>query len=149
MINLSIQNFTSGTFFENLFHIISVKIHLHHSCVTSKIYGYVHDFSNHKVCENRNFISFIAHNLFDFDIHFVLKGIRLSVSKTKDLNIGSSNLNNASFFDLSNQLKNFNTLKYYEKHLAQIAATITPEEILAVKMVTRQFICQHDYLNKV
>ena len=66
--NISIQTFTCAIFFENLFHIIIVKINSHHFHVTVKIYGYVYDFCNHKVHEKRNFISCIVHNFYGFDI---------------------------------------------------------------------------------
>ena len=60
-------------FFENVHRIINVKIHLHHSHVTSKIIGYSHDFSNMKVRENQNLLSCIAHNVFAFDMFFFAK----------------------------------------------------------------------------
>ena len=50
-------------FFESIHKIINVKIHLHHSYVAGKIYGYTHDFCYMKVRENQNQFSCIAHNL--------------------------------------------------------------------------------------
>ena len=44
-------------FFKSIHKIISVKIHLHHSHVTGKIYGYAHDFSNMKMIYKRSVIN--------------------------------------------------------------------------------------------
>ena len=85
--NFSIQTFSSANFLEHLFHIITVKVHLHYFHVAGEIHGYSHDLCNHKVREKRNFISCIAHNLFGFDINFEVKGIRLSAWKTANINI--------------------------------------------------------------
>ena len=64
---------------------------MHHSQVTGKSQGYAHDFCNMQVRENSQMqLSFIAHNFFGFDMFFLLKGIRISVWQTQDLNIGGS-----------------------------------------------------------
>ena len=53
-------------FLENVNQIIKVKIHMHHSHVTGKILGYVHDFCNWRLRENTiKFVCF-AHNFFSF-----------------------------------------------------------------------------------
>ena len=57
----------STNFFRNLYRLLKVKIHLHYSYITGKILGYVHDFCNWTVRENRTELSVIAHNLFGFD----------------------------------------------------------------------------------
>ena len=55
--DFSIQTFTSTDFFENLYDIIILKIHLHHLYVTDKIHGYTYDFCNHKARENKIILS--------------------------------------------------------------------------------------------
>ena len=95
-------------FFENVHRIINVKIHLHHSHVTSKIIGYSHDFSNMKVRENQNLLSCIAHNVFGFDMFFLLKGIRLSVWGTQNVKIGRTGVTNINFAGISDQVKFIN-----------------------------------------
>ena len=42
----------------------------------------------------------------------VLKGIRLSVWETQDLNIGGSELSNINFASLGSQVKFIDTMKY-------------------------------------
>lgn len=61
--NFAIQTFVCANYFENL-HIITVKLNLHHSHITGKIQGYVHDFCNDKVHENENLMSCLAHKFF-------------------------------------------------------------------------------------
>ena len=61
---------------------MNVKINLHHSRITGKIIGYVHDFCNQQVRENNDVIPCIAHNFLNFDMIFLLKSVRLSVWRT-------------------------------------------------------------------
>ena len=51
-----------------------------------------------------------AHNFFGFDMYFLLKGIRLSVWETKDINIGGTGLTNTDFASISN-IKFIDTMK--------------------------------------
>ena len=76
--NFSFETITNKKYFENIYKIVNVKIHLHHSHVAGKIYRCVHDFCNWKVRESQIGISCIAHNLFSFDFFFLLTGIRFS-----------------------------------------------------------------------
>ena len=66
------ETLTTIIFFESFHRLINVKIHLHHSHVTSKIYGYAHDFCNMKLRENQNQFSSITHNcLVGFGMFFL------------------------------------------------------------------------------
>ena len=67
-----IKTVTTGNLFEFVHKIINVKINLHHSHITGKIIGYVHDFCNLQVRENKDVIPCIAHNFFNFDMIFYL-----------------------------------------------------------------------------
>ena len=64
------ETVASNHFFRNLYLLHKVKIHLHHSHITGKILGYVYDFCNWTVRENKTELSVIAHNLFGFDAFF-------------------------------------------------------------------------------
>ena len=79
---------TTDSFFRNVYLMIKAKIHLHHSHVTSQILGYVHDFCNWRVRENKTEFVIFAHNLFGFDMFFLLKGFRATAWNKKDINIG-------------------------------------------------------------
>ena len=75
-------------FFVNAHHLIKMKVHLHHSHITGKIIGYVHDFCNARVKENNMEIPVIAHNLFGFDLYYFIKGYIASAWCLKELKIG-------------------------------------------------------------
>ena len=66
-----------------------------------------------KVRKNQIQFSCIAHNFFGFDMFFLLRGIRVSVWGTKDLNTGGNVLTNINFAKLSFQVKFIDTMKYY------------------------------------
>ena len=102
---------TTQDLFESVHRVVNVKIYLHHSHITGEILGYAHDLCNMKVRENQNQFSCIAHNFFEFDMFFLLKGIRLSVWGTKDLNVGGSGLTNINFTSLGSQVKFIDTMK--------------------------------------
>ena len=84
------ETVVSAHFFRNLHRLLKVKIHLHHSHITGKIQGYVHDFCNWTVRENKTELSIIEHNLFGFDAFYFLKGYQASVWGTKNLSVGSN-----------------------------------------------------------
>lgn len=106
------ERLTTLDLFENVHRAINVKIHLHHSHGTGKIHGYAYDFCNIKIRENQTLFSCAVPNFSGFDMFFVLKGIRLSVWETQDLNIGGSGLSNINFASLGSQVKFIDTMKY-------------------------------------
>ena len=67
---------TTNNFFRNVYHMIKAKIHLHHSHVTGEILGYVYDFCNWSVKENKTEFIIFAHNIFGFAMFFLLKGFQ-------------------------------------------------------------------------
>ena len=133
--------------FETVHKIVNVKIHLHHSHVTSEIIGYVHDFCNWQIRANE-VVSCIAHNFLKFDLFFLLKNIRLSVWRAKDINIGGKNLTNTNFASIDN-FKFIDTMKYYQTSLGQLSETLSDEEIQNIAELTVQFITNHDHLSTV
>ena len=50
--HITYNTVTTNNFLRNVYHMIKVKMHLHHSHVTGEILGYVHDFCNWRVTEN-------------------------------------------------------------------------------------------------
>ena len=91
-------------FFINIRDLIYGGYVIHHSHVTGEIIGYAHNFCNKKIRENNNLIPVFAHNLFSFDFFFVIKRIRLCVWRTKQLNIGVTNLTNLQYANIGNQV---------------------------------------------
>ena len=100
--------------------IFNVKIHLHHSHVRGKIKGDAHYFCNEKVRENKDAFSCVVHNFFGFDIYFLIKGIRLSVWESKDINIGGTGLTNINYGSLMD-MKFIDTMKYFVTSLGKLA----------------------------
>ena len=127
------ETLTTINFFENIHRLINVKILLHHSYVTGKIYGYAHDFCNMKVRENQNQFSCIAHNFFRFDMCFLIKGIRLSVWGTKYVNIGGTGLKNINFVSLGSQVKFIDTMEYFLTSLGQLSSTLDESKKVELK----------------
>ena len=142
------EAFTTNELFDFVHKLINVKIHLHHSHITGEIKGYSHDFCNWIVRENRDVVSCIAHNFFKFDLFFLIKNIRLSVWRTKDINIGGKNLTDINFASIDN-FKFIDSLKYYQTSLSQLSETATDEEKYKIQKLTIQFLTTHDYFSVV
>ena len=68
---------------------------------------------------------------------FLLQGFLATAWNTKDINI--TNLTNINFENIAGETKFIYTLKYYQKSLGQLAATLSIDEKLAVKKVAEQF----------
>ena len=58
---------------------------------------------------------------------FVLKSIRLSAWKTKDVNIGRKNLTDLNFASID-KIKFIDTMKYYQSSLGKLAETLSSTE---------------------
>ena len=136
MTNFECETVTTNNFFENVHKILNVKIHLHHSHVTGEIISYTHDFCNWIVRENKDMVACMAHNFFKFDFYFILKHMRLSAWRTKDVNIGGKNLTDINFASIDN-FKFIDTIKYYQTSLAQLSETITKVEREKIKTYQR------------
>ena len=130
--------------------LIKGKVHLHHSHITGKILGYSHDFCNSTVIEKtRSEIPFAAHNFFGFDIFYYLKTFIALVWCSKKLNIGGTNLTHVNYGIIDNEIKLIDSLKYYQKSLADLSSTLTEEEKGAAEKVTKQFFNQHYHFSTV
>ena len=142
------DSFTTKSLFEYVHKIINVKINLHHSHVTGEIKGYTHDFCNWIIKENKNIVPCFAHNFFKFDFYFLLKNLRLSVYRTKDINIGGNNLTDINFASIDN-FKFIDTIKYYQTSLAQLSETTDEKEKENIEKLVIQFLTTHDHFSKV
>ena len=78
-------------------------------------------------------IPFIAHNLFGFDLYYFIKAYIVSAWCSKSLNTGGTNLTQVNFGNIAGEIKLIDTLKFYQKSLADLASTLSDEEIVAVK----------------
>ena len=106
-------------FLENINQIIKAKIHMHHSYVTGELLSYYHDFCNWRLRENKNEFACFAHNFFRFEKYLLMQGFRATSWNTKDFNITGTGSRNINFTNISFETKFFDTLKSYQKILAQ------------------------------
>ena len=139
----------SSNFFRNIANVLCDKHILHHSHIKGEIIGYAHGFYYRNVRENKNITSLIAHNLFGFDFFFLIKGIRLSVWKTKDISMGGSNLTNINFANINKQIKFIDTIKSYQQSLAKLAESMTVEEKEKIKKESKGFIKKYEYFGEI
>ena len=102
------------TFFDNVKGLMRNKTHIHHSQVTGKILDYSRSFCNFEVRENRSRITVITHNIFRFDFFFLLKGIRTSSWRTRDIAIGCRTPTDINFVNICNQVNFIDTIKYFQ-----------------------------------
>ena len=142
------ETVTTTNLFTSVHRIINTKVHLHHSHVTGEVKGYAHDFCNWTVRENNDVVPCIAHNFFKFDMFFLLKGIRLSVWRTDDINIGGNNMVDINYAQIDN-FKFIDSIKYYQTSLAKLSETMSDLEKSRVGKLVQQFIATHSYFSIV
>ena len=142
------ETVTTTNLFTSVHRIINAKIHLHHSHVTGEVKGYAHDFCNWTVRENNDVVPCIAHNFFKFDMFFLLKGIRLSVWRTDDINIGGNNMVDINYAQIDN-FKFIDSIKYYQTSLAKLSETMSDQEKSRVAKLVQQFIATHSYFSGI
>ena len=141
---------TTDKFFIHVNRLIKGKVHLHHSHITGQILGYSHDFCNTSVIEKATSeIPFVGHNFFGFDIFYCLKTYIASAWCSEKINIGSTSLTHINYGVIDNEIKLIDSLKYYQKGLADLSSTLTPEGKKAAVKVTKQFFNQHYYFSTV
>ena len=54
-----------------------------------------------------------------------------------------------NFSNITGEIKFIDSLKYYQKSLAELASTLSDEEKISVRKLTEQFFNQHHYFSKV
>ena len=80
------------------------------------------------------------HNLFGFDFFLFLKSLRLGAWRTTNLSIGSKNLSNINFANISDRTKFIDTYKYYQQTLSVLASTMNDEERLSARKECERII---------
>ena len=147
--DIQYETFTTNMFYINVYYLLKMKIHLHHSHITGKIYGYAHDFCNTKLTEKTaSNIPVITHNLFGFDLYYFIKGYIVSAWCSKELNTGGTILTQVNFSNIIGEIKFIDSLKYYQKSLEKLAP-LSNEEKISARKLTEQFFNQHHYFSKV
>ena len=129
-LGIDYECLTSKNFFQHVHNQINHKVHLHHSHITGQIIGYSHSFCNKQVLElERPEIPCIAHNLFGFDFWFFMKGFSTTSWCSAQLTAGGTNLTNLNFANLKSELKFIDSLKYYQRSLAELTSSMDKKEI--------------------
>ena len=70
----------------------------------------------------------MAHNLFGFDLYYVIKGYVASSWCSKEIKSDGSNLTCINLSSITVEVKFIDTLKYYQKSLGELASTLSDEE---------------------
>ena len=78
-----------------------------------------------KVRKNQYKKAVFAHNVFRFDVFFLLKGLRAGVWRTRDISIGGKNSNDISFANIGNQITFLDTITYFQQSLCALANSLT------------------------
>ena len=79
---------------------------------------------------------------------FLLKSIRLSAWRTKDINIGGKNLTDLNYASID-KFKFIDTMKYYQTSLGKLSETLTEKEKENIAKLTIQFLLNDDYFSTV
>ena len=79
---------------------------------------------------------------------FFIKAIRLSVRRTKDINIGGKNFTDLNYASIDN-FKFIDTMKYYQTSLGQLSETLSDKEKENIAELTVQFLTNHEYFSTV
>ena len=79
---------------------------------------------------------------------FLLKAIRLSAWRTKDINIGGKDLTDLNYASID-KFKFVDTMKYYQTSLGKLSETLTEKEKENIAKLTIQFLLNHDYFSTV
>ena len=127
-----------------------MKIHIHHSHVTGKIIGYAHDFCNTRLIEaEKPEIPCFAHSLFGFDFFYFVKGFSATAWCSKKLNVGGNNLTHVNYASIQGEIKFIDSLKYYQRSLAELTSTIEENEILRARKQMEKFLTNHLFFSTI
>ena len=97
--------------------LIKVKVHLHHSHITGKIF-------------------------------FFIKDCHATAWSNKNLNFGRANLTHINYGNIAGKTKFIDTLKYYQKRLGELAATLSEDGKNSTKHVTKQPFNQNSFFSE-
>ena len=75
----------------------------------------------------------MVHNLFGFDLYYIIKGYVASTWCSKEIKSDGSNLTCINFNSITGEVKLIEILKYYQKSLGELASTLSDEEKKSLK----------------
>ena len=75
----------------------------------------------------------MVHNLFGFDLYYIIKGYVAPTWCSKEIKSDGSNLTCINFNSITGEVKLIEILKYYQKSLGELASTLSDEEKKSLK----------------
>lgn len=84
----------------------------------------------------------------DLTFFFLVKGIRASVWKTRDIVIRGKNPTDISFAHIGNQVQFIDTIKYFQQSLAALANSLTISEKASIYEECKNYIKKDEELIK-
>ena len=76
-----------------------------------------------------------------------MKAYIASTCCSKALNIGGTNLTQANYGNISSEIRLIDSLKFYQKSLAELSSTLTAKEKIAVKKLAKKFLNEHSFFD--
>ena len=141
---------TTKKFFNHVHNQIKMKVNIHHSHITGEIQGYAHDFCNTRVVElERSEIPCIAHNLLGFDFFYFMKGFSTTAWCSKELSAGGTNLTHLKFASIRGEIKFIDSIKYYQRSLAELTSSMEEKEIEKSRTQMDSFLKTHQYFSTI
>ena len=141
---------TTKKFFNHVHNQIKMKVNIHHSHITGEIQGYAHDFCNTRVVElEKSEIPCIAHNLFGFDFFHFMKGFSTTAWCSKELSAGGTNLTHLKFASIRGEIKFIDSIKYYQRSLAELTSSMEEKEIEKSRTQMDSFLKTHQYFSTI
>ena len=68
---------------------------------------------------------------------------------TKELSAGGTNLTNVNFANIRGEIKFIDSLKYYQRSLAELTSSMDEKEIEKARVVMDSFLKKHHYFSTV
>ena len=78
-----------------------------------------------------------------------MKGFSTTSWCSKELSAGGTNLTNLNFSSLKSEIKFIDSLKYYQRSLAELTSSMDLEEIKKAKIVMNSFLKNHHYFSDI
>ena len=82
-------------------------------------------------------------------MYYFIKAYIASAWCSKSLKIGGTNLTQVNFGNIAGEIRLIDTLKFYQKSLADLPSTLSDDKIAAVKKVTEKFLDENYYFSTI
>ena len=69
--------------------------------------------------------------------------------RLEDFYVGGSNLTNANYVNVGDQVKFIDTIKYYQQSLSKLAETVTAGEKKSIRIECKKYLKSHFYFKNI